>query len=110
MCGQGDHPPYSMLPGQEPYSPGETTQLHALVADGAEGDPGETAEPRYYGTRYSGCPAWCMGHPEPRTTHQPIGDPITLADVRCVYCGNLFYGMSDDIACDECWKARGGKG
>ena len=34
-----------MMPGQEPYTPAELDTLHALVHDGAAGDPGETSEP-----------------------------------------------------------------
>jgi len=33
-----------MMPGQEPYTEEELKQLHKMVSDAAEGDPGETEE------------------------------------------------------------------
>lgn len=35
-----------MMPGQEPYTDEELSALYRLVADAADGDPGEENEPR----------------------------------------------------------------
>lgn len=41
---QPDPFPARMMPGQDPYTEAELEQLYELVADAADGDPGEAGE------------------------------------------------------------------
>lgn len=87
MCGQYDDPTFdpALFDGARPDSTGPLPPLTAVSAD-------ELARHRAsFDDFIDGLP------------------PRRFADVRCVYCGNLFEGERDDIACSPCWEARGGK-
>lgn len=64
--------PPRMMPGQEPYTEAEHAQLAALVADAAEGDPGELAEPARVERRYIIGSTTHPGYPIKSTRRAPV--------------------------------------
>lgn len=74
-----------MIPGQDPYTADELDALYALVADAAEGDPGERDEPpdeRWDGwTNYATWYVSLIIHNE-HALYRSLHDPWRLAALR----------------------------